>query len=326
MNKRAFILIFDMLAGHWNEDVIVPSTQLPPPNVMGYVKNNQLPAFKESIQEALFVNAWNKGTCCTSYGQKYLASGTYDIQVEPATTPYVKLAKGMESETILYACKKKYPEGKIASFGSDAWMQSGWWKAPDATYGWGSYFSDILTAQTSFKWMLSNPDWKMLLLYLAQYDMTGNCPVYMKNGSKWKDKHHSIIYIDKILWLVKEFLKENGWWEDSYLFIGSDHGCHYGCEVSVEEGRKRGIPEEELINYCSNHQAPYECRQWDFNLNKVSETASNCAQRITFIIDGGALRQDLRNRKIPYAEIIDFAPTIAKFMDIQFSSCGKPVT
>jgi len=28
-----------MLAGHWAEDVVVPSTGLPPPNVIGYVKS-----------------------------------------------------------------------------------------------------------------------------------------------------------------------------------------------------------------------------------------------------------------------------------------------
>ncbi len=325
MSERAFILIFDMLAGHWNEGVTVPSTQLPPPNVMGYVKKGKLPAFGESVEQGIFIYAWNKGNCCTSYGQKYLASGTYDVQVEPAGSPYVRLVKGMERETILYACKKQYPGGKVAAFGSDAWMQSGWWKAPDATYGWGSYFSDLLTAQTSFKWMMSNPNWKMVLLYLAQYDLTGHCPVYRKNSARWQDKHHSIIYIDKLLWIVVDFLKENGWWDETFLFIGSDHGCHYGCEVAVNEGRNRGIQEHELINYCSDHQPPYECRQWDFGKNMPSDKTVNCAQRITFVVSGGALDKDLRNKTVPYAEIIDFAPTIAKFMGVEFSACGKSI-
>jgi len=325
MKERAFILIFDMLAGHWEEGITVPSTQLPPPNVMGYSKNGNLPAFGESIEHGIFAYAWNRGNCCTSYGQKYLASGTYDVQVEAAIPPYVRLTRGMEHETILGACKKKYPWGKVAAFGSDAWMQSGWWKASDATYGWGSYFSDLLTAQASFNWMMSNPDWKMVLLYLAQYDLTGNCPVYGEDAARWKDKHHSIVYIDKILWLIMDFLKENGWWDETFLFISSDHGCHYGCEVAVDEGRKRSIPENELANYCSNHQAPYECRQWDFGKNAASWKMINCTQRITFIVTGGVLDQALRNKIVPYAEIIDFAPTVAQFMNIQFSASGKPV-
>ncbi|MCM8762268.1 MAG: hypothetical protein NC929_02985 [Candidatus Omnitrophica bacterium] len=60
-------------------------------------------------------------------------------------------------------------------------MQTGWWKAPDATYGWGSYFSDFLTMQTCFNWMMGNTDWKKVLLYLAQYDLTGTV-LYIKEG------------------------------------------------------------------------------------------------------------------------------------------------
>ncbi|MCM8762267.1 MAG: LTA synthase family protein [Candidatus Omnitrophica bacterium] len=89
--------------------------------------------------------------------------------------------------------------------------------------------------------------------------------------------------------MIKEFLKENKWWDNSFLFIGSDHGCHYGCDVSVEEGRKRGVPEEELINYCSNHQEPYGCFLWDFTNNRSSDKRIDCTRRTTFIASGGAL-------------------------------------
>lgn len=322
--RRTFILIFDMLAGHWDEDIIVPSTGLQPPNVMGYVKAGLLPTFKECIENGVFVYSWNNGICNTPYGQKYLSSGTYKgIRAEPGSDPYWKLVEGIDIKTILTACKEKYPEGKIGSFGSDAWMQTGWWKAPDATYGWVSYFSDFLTMQTCFNWMIGNPDWKMVLLYLAQYDLTGNCPVYKEDATYTKDKHHSLIYLDKLLWMVKEFLKENKVWEETFLFIGSDHGCHYGCEVAVNEGRERGIPESELINYCSNHQPPYDCRQWDFKNGRVTEKKIDCTRRTTFIVSGGALPESLRNKIIPYGEIIDFAPTIARLMEIDFFSEGK---
>jgi len=141
MDKRVFILIFDMLAGHWEEEIVVPTTKLPPPNVLGYVKAGKLPNFQECIEQGVFVYTWNKGICNTPYGQKYLASGTYKTKSIPINNPYWKMIEGIDKETILYTCKRKYPSGKVASFGSDAWMQTGWWKAPDATYGWGSYFS-----------------------------------------------------------------------------------------------------------------------------------------------------------------------------------------
>ncbi len=326
MGKRALIVVFDMLAGHWDESIIVPSTGLQPPNVMGYVKAGKLPAFKECMDNGVFVYSWNRGECNTRYAQKYLASGVYKgIKVEPGNTPYCKFTEGMDKDTILTACKNKFPEGKVGSFGSDAWMQSGWWKARDITCGWGSYFSDYLTSQYCFNWMMGNPDWKMALLYLAQYDMTGNCPVYKEGAAYTEDKHHSLLYLDKLLWMVTEFLKENGWWDETFLFIGSDHGCHYGCEIAVAEGRKKGVPEDELANYCSDHQPPYECRLWDFKTNSPSDTKINCPRRTTFIISGGALQESSRNTIIPSGEIIDFAPTIAKVMDIDFSAEGSSV-
>jgi len=325
MDKRVFILIFDMLAGHWEEGIIVPTTQLPPPNVLGYVKAGKLPNFQECIEQGVFVHAWNKGICDTSHGQKYLASGTYKTKSMPGNDPYWKMKEGMDKETILYACKRKYPNGKVASFGSDAWMQTGWWKAPDATYGWGSYFSDFLTMEYCFKWMLENPDWKMILLYLAQYDKTGNCPVFKENAAYTEDKHHSLLQLDKYLWMVKTFLKEKSMWEETYLFIGSDHGCHYGCNVAVEEGRKRGIDEESLPNYCSNHQEPHDCYVWDFEKKEVTNKRIDGCRRITFIVSGGALSNNLRGKVVKYGEIIDFAPTIAKLMEIDFLSDGKSV-
>ncbi|HOL22961.1 MAG TPA: sulfatase-like hydrolase/transferase [bacterium] len=323
-DRRVLMVILDMLAGHWDKDVIVPFTGLQPPNVLGYVEAGKLPVFQECISNGIFVYCWNKGNCNTAYGQKYLASGTYKgIEVAPGADPYCRFIKGGEIKTILTACKERYPSGKVASFGSDAWMQTGWWKAPDATYGWGSYFSDFLTTQTCFKWMMESHDWKMVLLYLAQYDKTGNCPLFKEGASYTEDKHHSLLYLDKLLWMIKEFLKENNWWEETYLFIGSDHGCHYGCNISVEEGRKRGIPDKELINYCSNHQEPYDCYLWDFKRNKSTDKRLDCTRRTTFIISGGGLEERNKGKVIPYGEIIDFAPTIAKLMDIEFPAEGK---
>lgn len=322
---RCVIVIMDMLAGHWANGHVVPDTGLPPPNVLTYVSASKLPTFAECISQGVYAYGWNNGICNTAYGQKYLASGTYDAEAKPSRDPYWTMVRGAEQETILQACKRSYPGGKVASFGSDAWMQTGWWKAPDCTKGWGSYFSDFLTAQEAMSWMLANPDWKMVLIYLAEYDKTGNCPVFLRGAEYTEDKHHSIMILDKYLWMIKTFLQEKQWWDDTYLFVGSDHGCHVGCNVAASEGIERGIPHKDLPNYCSNHQAPYDCYLWDFENCQVTEQISNCCRRITFVISGGALSPDYAGRVVDQAQIIDFAPTIAEVMDIDFPAEGESV-
>lgn len=193
--------------------------------------------------------------------------------------------------------------------------------------GWGSYFSDLLALQQALAWMTHNPDWKMVVVYLAQYDMTGNCPVCKEGAAYREDKHHSLLEVDRYAWTLRRFLEENRWWdrwlEETFLFIGSDHGCHYGCTVSIEEGRKRGIPEGELSNYCSNHQLPHDCRAWDFGENAPSGAQLDCCRRITFIAAGGALPSRHRGRKLSSGEIIDFVPTLAGLMGIPFETEGK---
>lgn len=322
--KRSLILILDMLAGHWADGSSSPVTGLPYPNVQGYKKAGLLPNFGDCMRNGIYVNVWNMGTCNTPYGQKYLASGTYETDSVPGNDHWDML-RGQEKLTILQSCKQVYPAGKVAAFGSDAWMQTGWWKAHDCTMGWGSYYSDFLTSHYAFNWMIGNPDWKMVLLYLAQYDMTGNCPVYTEGAAYTKDKHHSLLQLDKYLWMVNTFLKEHGLWDDTYVFIGSDHGCHVGCNVAVEEGRERGVAEADLANYCSNHQAPYDCYIWDFEKNQATEKRSDCCRRTTFIVTGGALPKEKYGRVVDDAEIIDFAPTIADAMDIDFTADGKSI-
>ena len=325
MEQRSFILIIDMLAGHWAEDVVVPATGLQPPNLKGYVQAGMLPACREIIEQGVFVHAWNHGFCNTPHGQKYLASGSYRAKGAPGIDPYWQLAEGLDQETILYACKRTYPDGKVARFGSDAWMQTGWWKARDCTMGWGSYYSDFLTMQHCFHWMQDNPDWKMVLLYLAQYDVTGNCPVYREGAAYMEDKHHSLLEVDRYVWDVRKFLQENRWWDDTALFMASDHGCHYGCDVTVAEGRKRGIPEEQLANYCSNHQAPFDCHVWDFERDQATDRRSDCCRRTAFVVGGGALPPAHRGTTVAQAEITDFPATIARVMGVDLRTEGSSV-
>lgn len=323
MKKRCVILILDMVAGHWDEaHPAVPSTGLRPPNVKDYAAAGLLPEFARGMREGVFVPAWNRGICNTPHGQKYLASGTYRTRSVPGLDPYWRMEEGLEARTILSACKRTFPDGLVGGFGSDAWMQTGWWKAADCTLSFGSYFSDFLTSQRCFAWMSANPQWKMTLLYLSQFDQTGRCPISGPDHSYTKDKHHSLLHLDRLLWQVRAFLEESGWWQETVLFIGSDHGCHVGCDVAVQEGRQRGVAEAELVNYCSDHQAPYDCLAWDFARNAASARRSDCARRTLFMATGGGLDPALHGRSVE-GEIIDFPATIASVMGIDFPCEGR---
>ena len=323
--KRSLLLIMDMVSGHAQDGIRVPATGLCAPNVDGYVQAGLLPTFRELRDQGVFVRSWNRGTCNTPHGMRYLASGSYRAKASPKVDPYWGFDEIAPIPTILSACKKSHPAGKVAAFGSDAWMQTGWWKAQDCTMGWGSYYSDFITMQHAFSWMLANPEWKMVLLYLAQYDKTGNCPVFKDGAAYTQDKHHSIQMLDRYLWSVMHFLREKEWWRDTYLFVGSDHGCHVTCSVAVEEGRKRGIAEKDLANYCSNHQDPYDCYVWDFEKNRATARRADDCRRTLFMVGGGALPDRHRGTVVPEAEIIDFAPTVAHCLDIELATDGKPV-
>jgi hypothetical protein len=323
--QRAVLFIVDMVAGHEVGGVTVPATGLCPPNVEGYVRAGLLPTFRQTMDDGVFVRAWNQGICNTPHGMRYLASGSYHAKASPGIDPYWKFDEMAPVPTILSACKVAHPDRRVAAFGSDAWMQTGWWKAPDCTVGYGSYYSDFLTMQCAFGWMLANPDWNMVLLYIPQYDQTGNCPVFKAGARYTEDKHHSLQQVDRYLWMLRTFLQEKGWWDETGLFVASDHGCHVGCEVAVTEGRARGIPEADLSNYCSNHQAPHDCRLWDFERQQPTDVRSDDCRRTLFMVSGGALDRSLRGRLIERADIIDVAPTVASLMGIPFSSDGRSV-
>jgi len=324
--KRALLFITDMVAGHWVEGVTIPTTGLAPPNVHDYMDAGLLPTFSEVRENGVFAFAWNRGICNTPHGMRYLASGSYRAKASPMGNKLNwKFDEIAPIPTILDACKASHPDGKVAAFGSDAWMQTGWWKARDCTMGWGSYYSDFLTSQYAMNWMLNNPDWQMVLLYLAQYDVTGNCPVYKEGAAYMEDKHHSIQQLDRYLWVVKTFLEEKGWWDETVLCIASDHGCHVGCNVAVANGRKKGVPEAELPGYCDNHGAPHDCFVWDFEKNTVSDTRCDDCRRTLFMLGGGALEEAQRGKEMAEAEIIDFAPTVAKLMEVELETDGKSV-
>ena len=316
-----------MLAGHWADRVLAPPTGLPPPNIDGYVRAGLLPNFSKAIGTGVFVKCWNRGQCITPLAMKYLASGSYDVEAAPTgSEPYWAFSKGGDLPTISSACKNTYPNRKVASFGSDAWMQSGWWKAPDCTMGsFQSYYSDFLTMQQCLAWLCANPDWSLVLLYLSQYDKTGNCPLLKKDAAYTEDKHHSIQRVDHYLGDVMLFLEESGLWDETILVVASDHGCHYGCDVTVREAREHGIPENVLPNYCGSHQAPWDCLVWDFERARVTEQRSDCARRTTFILTGGALSAEQKAGARPEAEIVDVPATIADVLAINLDCEGRSI-
>ncbi len=322
--KRTLLLIMDMVSGHAAEREPSPVTGLCYPNADGYMQAGLLPNFQEVRRRGVFVRAWNRQICNTPHGMRYLASGSYRAKASPAPDQvFWQFDEIAPIPTILAACKQTHPEGRVAAFGSEAWMQTGWWKAQDCTMGWGSYYSDYLTMQHALAWMLDNPDWKMVLLYLAQYDQTGNCPLKKDGAAYTQDKHHSLLQLDRYLWCVCHFLQEKGWWDDTFLMIASDHGCHVGCDIAVQEGRGRGIAEADLANYCSNHQAPFDCTAWDFTKNRPTDIRVDDCRRTLFMVGGGALPAVHHGLEVPEAEIIDFAPTVASLLDIPMQTDGK---
>lgn len=331
-DKRTFILIIDQLMGHCHErSPILPGTGLQPPNVMSYAKAGMLPEFNECIKNGLFVYSWNNRKTHTPYAQKYLAQGSYRMKMKfgDDSIDRWELLEGHNRKTILSACKERYPQCKTASFGGSNFEKTGWWRACDCSMGFSSP-NDFLFTQYCFKWMLENHNWKMVLLLLPQYDITACCPVVRKGAYSGnpllKDKHSAILEIDKYLWMIRRFLKEKGWWDDSYLFIGSDHGLHIGCDDAVKSARETGVPEDQLWNHAGAHaSAPTECVLWDYERNRPTRIRNDCPRRHTFIISGGALPNKHRGKTIEKAEIIDFAPTIAKLMDIELPCDGKSV-
>jgi len=311
LKKRLFYLIIDQLAGHWAEGVIVDEEELmPPANVLDYHGRGLIPNFSYIINEGIWVKRpWNRGVCDTGHGMKYLCTGTYDTSVNMGFFEYVK---------------EKYKDlVKIAVFTTIPWAMRGYFYVPDYMISLPPYYrpyNDHLVWTLFVRPYLEREEnWNMVHLYLALNDMVSHCPSYQKrNPHPMSSKHAYMLYLDKLVGEIISFLKNKEYWDETIIVIASDHGYHLGCEVCRNLGAK-------TMNWCCDHPTPYDCYVWDFERDRKTNKYSGGPRRITFIVSGGGLDDELRGSIVEKAEIIDVIPTIAKLIGVEFKTEGRSI-
>ena len=304
---RLFYIIIDQLAGHWADNVFVHDN-IPPANVLGYVERKFLPNFEYIIRNGVWVKRpWNRGTCDTLHGMKYLCTGSYDMNIEVGFFEYL---------TIKYKVN-------CAVFTTSPWGKRGYFYIPGYMVSLPGYYAPYYDDYLVWKlfvmpYLESNENWEALHFYMAINDMVSHCPSYQKTNPHVKSsKHAYLIYLDKLLGEIVSFLKVKGYWDDTLLVVASDHGYHLGCSVA----RGMGVT---TANWCCDHPAPYDCEVWDFEKDKSTGIYSGGPRRITFILSGGAI-SDYKGLIIEEAEIIDVIPTIAKILGVEYKAEGKSI-
>ncbi|MGQ9629405.1 MAG: hypothetical protein ACUVXI_03695 [bacterium] len=312
-SDRVLLLIVDQLAGHWAEGVVVPSTGYPPPNVEGYYRAGLLPRIGEFLEQGIWVrHPYNMGKCETRGGLKYLMTGSYS-----------------EGDTLIRAVREHCGGGACtAAFATTPWVTE--YFHADYRCELPSYYPDEPTLfDYALPWLEANPDWRFVILYLPEHDLTatdGGLPVYVDSPKNYlDDKHHHLVdRVDSFVGATVDFLKEKGWWDGTYLLLCSDHAYHLGCDAvsshfSPNDGPRRSR------DLCWNHVPPHDCLVWDFVGGKASSEASNCCRRVTFALGGGALPKRLRGVNLESAEIIDVPATIASLLGVSFSCDGRSI-
>lgn len=340
--KRVFYLVIDQLAGHWEESVKIEGTDLPPANVKGYHEMGLIPNFSYLIENGLWVKRpWNRGICITSAAMMYLATGRYAPPLYKSSekywtekwgrrlTPYIKsfltptLREGeyIREGLFEYAGLRGF---KCASF--TCWLRRGEFYTPSGEMYWPYTDSIFNTPSDIYLWrnfvkpyLINNPDFNLIHVYFPMNDLVTFCPSYQSvNPHPLSSKHSYMLFLDKLIGEIVDFLQAENMWDDTYFIIASDHGYHLGCTVAHEMG-------VETNNWCCDHQPPWDCEVWDFKNNRSTGIASCGPRRITFILSGGGLEEKYRGKFIDEAEIIDVIPTIAQILDIPYKCEGKSI-
>ena len=181
-----------------------------------------------------------------------------------------------------------------------------------------SYRDEAVVRELVFPWMECFRDkWNLAHIYISGMDAITRCPSYPEGPcARDGSKHTYMLFLDGVLQEIIQFLKTNGWWEETYIVIASDHGYHLGCTASAAMGVKTN-------NWCCDHPEPWDCEVWDFEQGKSTGIASNGCKRTTSILSGPALAEEYRGKTIEEAEIIDVIPTIAEFLDVPYECQGK---
>jgi hypothetical protein len=329
--KRIFCLIIDQLNGHWEESVKIEGTNCPPVNVAGYHQLGLIPNFSYLINNGLWIKRpWNKKSCDTIHGMKYIATGSYleDKYFEPhnirpcyyydSKEKYISFPVAVNKYYIKN--NKKFVGG---IFGHAPWTDDFIFDDCYATYrSWGWNSGDDVTLRCNvFPWLKNTCDWNLAVVYFGGLDEIGDkgCPSYKSPSENFKSSKHAYIkFLDGLIGEVIIFLKSEYFWDDTYFIIISDHGAHLGCSWLAKRGIKTN-------NWWFNHKEPWDCDVWDFEKNKTTGIYSGGPRRTTFIISGGALEKKYQSKYIEEGQIIDIAPTIAYIFGVPFKCEGKNV-
>jgi len=317
--RRVVILWLNQLAGHWVEDVIVETTGLPPPNVEAYHLQGLIPHISSLVKDGLWIrHPFNRGECSTGPAQRYITLGSYT---------------SMEGRHIVESFKIRYPDLRTACFIS--WTQR---HIQGELFDFCASTDNILKEGTPderllsdyvMPWMKENDDWGYVHIHLDDHDSTAGSkgtPVFVQNpSSPFEDKHHHLTnYLDRDVGRVVEFLKDERRWSQTFLVLCSDHAYHLGCDAVSQDLKPEDGPSRSP-NYCWNHVPPYNCHLWDFQAKKPLEKPSECCQRITMIISGGALDKEFRGRQVETAEITDIPATIADIFSLPYRCEGSSI-
>ena len=322
--KRVLFIVIDQLPGHWAKGVNV-AEGMPPVNVWGYHEKGLIPNFSYLIKNGIFSFAWNRKTCDTPHGMKYLATGSYDVE------PFWKSLKNQShyerknSDPVgLFEFAKHYnPEGiTSACFTTDNWAAPGYFFTAADTHALTSYFPDeTMWREFALPYLRRKKNWNLVHVYFPTNDIVSNCPSYaFWNPHVRSSKHSYMLFLDSLLGEVVEFLKSNELWDKTYLILASDHGYHAACSAAREVGKMIGVNSP---NWCCDHLPPYDCEVWDYENDRSKGEYSGCARRVLSIVSGGALDESLQGKVIEESEIIDVAPTITDILEIPYKCEGK---
>ena len=315
--RRLVVLWADQLAGHWVEDVIVETTDLPPPNVEAYHLRNLIPHISSLIKDGIWVrHPYNRGECWSGPAQRYITLGSY------TSSDGIHIVKSFKQRypdlktAFFIRWTQKYMRGELFDFSAstDNIVKKG---TPD----------ERLLSDYVMPWMKENEGWGFVHVHLDDHDRTASnkgTQVFVPNPhSPYEDKHHHLTeYLDPNVGRVVEFLKDEGWWPQTFLIFCSDHGYHLGCDAKSEHFEPEDGPSRSP-NLCWNHAPPYDCHVWDFRAKEPLEKLSQCCRRITMIISGGALDKKFRGKEIETAEIIDIPATIADMCSLPYRCEGS---
>ena len=331
--KYVVYLVIDQLAGHWEESVRIEGTDLPPANVKGYHEKGLIPNFSHLIENGLWVKRpWNKERCETVSAMKYLATGFYS-KTEACYAGSNKKSWFLEAEKEMgffeFAIRHHLEDLAVVTTGPI--FSRGYFYVPELMqrvppeYRSGPPHQDdeAVLRRLAFPWM----EWmeglhakrNLMHVYLYGMDEINRCPSYQKGLSEPESsKHTYLLFLDRLVGEMTQFLKAKGLWEETYIVIASDHGYHLGCSVAPGMGVKTN-------NWCCDHGEPWDCEVWDFENDRSTGIYSGGPRRITFILSGGVLDKESRGKTIEEAEIIDVIPTIAQLLDVPYECKGKSI-